>query len=109
MGNIITGNGISPDPSKIAAIINLPVPKNIRDTQSFPGMVNQLSKFTNHLADKTKPLRDLLSMKNSWTWSHAHDNMFQNIKECLTTTPVLAFYDVNQKAKVCSDDSKYGI
>ena len=72
-------------------------------------MVNQLSKFTKHLADKTKPLRDLFSKKNSWTWSHAHDNAFQNIKECLTTPPVLAFYDVNRKTKVCSDTSKYGI
>ena len=109
LGNIISGNGISPDPSKIAAIVNLPAPKNIKEVRSFLGMVNQLSKFTNHLADKTKPLRDLLSKKNSWTWSHVHDNAFRKIKECLTTPPVLAFYDVNRKTKVCSDASKYGI
>ena len=109
LGNIISENGISPDPSKIAAIVNLPSPKNIKEVRSFLGMVNQLSKFTNHLADKTKPLRDLLSKKNSWTWSHAHDNAFQNIKDCLTTPPVLAFYDVNRKTKVCSDASKYGV
>ena len=109
LGNSISGNGISPDPSKIAAIANLPAPKNIKEVRSFFGMVNQLSKFTNHLADKTKPLRYLLSKRNSWTWSHAHDNAFQNIKECLTTPPLLAFYDVNRKTKVCSDASKYGI
>ena len=33
----------------------------------FLGMVNQLSKFTEYLADKTKPLGDLLSKTNSWT------------------------------------------
>ena len=106
LGNIISGNGISPGPSKIAAIVNLPAPKNNKEVRSFLGLVNQLSKFTNHL---TKPLRDLLSKKNSWTWSHAHDDAFQNVKECLTTPPVLAFYDVNRKTKVCSDASKYGI
>ena len=31
LGNIISGNGISPDPSKIAAIVNLPAPKNIKE------------------------------------------------------------------------------
>ena len=53
LGNIISRNGISPDPSKIAAIVNLPAPKSIKEVRSFLGMVNQLSKFTNHLADKT--------------------------------------------------------
>ena len=109
MGNIISGNGISPGPSKIAAIVNLPAPKNSKEGRSFLGMVNQLSKFTNHLADKTMPLRDLLSKKNSWTWSHVHDNVFQNIKECLTTPAVLAFYDVNRKAKVCNDASNMAL
>ena len=63
LGNIVSANGISPDPEKIEAIVNLPAPKNIREVRSFLGMVNQLSKFTEHLADKTKPLRDLLSKK----------------------------------------------
>ena len=67
LGNIVSAKGISPDPEKIEAIVNLPAPKNIREVRSFLGMVNQLSKFTEHLADKTKPLRDLLSKKNSWT------------------------------------------
>ena len=109
LGNIISGNGISPGPSRIAAIVNLPAPKNIKEVRSFLGLVNQLSKFTNHLADKTMPLRDLLSKKNSWTWSHVHDNAFQNIKECLTTPAVLAFYDVNRKTKVCSDASNMAL
>ena len=72
-------------------------------------MVNQLSKFTEHLVDKTMPLRDLLSKKNSWTWGHAQKSAFREIKECLISPPVLALYDVNLKAKVSSDSSKYGI
>ena len=72
-------------------------------------MVNQLPKLTNHLANKTKPLRDLLSKKNSWTWSHDKDNPFKDMKECLTAPPVLAFYEMNRKTKVCSDASKYEV
>ena len=54
LGNIVSANGISPDPEKIEAIVNLPAPKTIREVRSFLGMVNQLSKFTEHLADKTE-------------------------------------------------------
>ena len=63
LGNIVRAIGVSPDPEKIEAIVNLPAPKNIREIRSFLGMVNQLLKFTEHLADKAKPLRDLLSKK----------------------------------------------
>ena len=65
LGNIVSSEGVSPDPDKIEAIVNLPAPKNVSEVRSFLGMINQLSKFTDHLADKTKPLRDLLSKKNS--------------------------------------------
>ena len=109
LGNIVSANGISPDPEKIEAIVNLPAPKNIREVRSFLGMVNQLSKFTEHLAYKRKPLRDLHSKTNSWTWGHAQENAFRKSKECLISPPDLALYDVNRKTKVSSDASKYGI
>ena len=109
LGNIVSANGISPDPEKIEAIVNLPAPKNIRKVRSFLGMVKQLSKFTEHLADKTKPLRDLLSKKRSWTWGHAQESAFREIEECLISPPILTLYDVNRKTKVSSDASKYGI
>ena len=80
MGNIISVNGISPDPGKFEAIANVPAPKNIKEVRLFLGMVNGLSKFTDHLADKMKPLRDLLSKKNAWVWIHAQESAFKEIK-----------------------------
>ena len=80
LANIVSSNGISPDPEKVKAISDLPAPRNISQTRSFLGMVNQLSKFTDHLADKTKPIRDLLSEKNFWSWGQAQDKAFKQIK-----------------------------
>ena len=96
----MSSNGISPDPEKVKAIADLPAPRNISQTRSFLGMVNQLSKFTDHLADKTKPIRDLLSEKNSWSWGQAQDKAFKQIKQCLISPPVLALYDTNKKTKI---------
>ena len=40
-------------------------------------MVNQLSKFSEHLADKTKSIRDLLCKGNQWTWGTEQKKAFQ--------------------------------
>ena len=43
--NILTDKGIKPDPKKVEAIKNWPIPQNIKDLQSFLGAVNFLGKF----------------------------------------------------------------
>ena len=57
LGHIISSNGISADPLKVNAIMSMQKPSNVKELRSFLGMVNQLSKFKDHLASKTKPLR----------------------------------------------------
>ena len=71
-GQIINESGISPDQDKVKAIIDMPEPTDVSGNRRFLGMINQLGKFTPHLAQITKPMRDLLSKKNDWTWGHTH-------------------------------------
>ena len=47
-------------------------------------MVNQLSKFSEHLADKTKSIRDLLCKGNQRTWGTEQQKAFEQIKADLT-------------------------
>ena len=72
LGHTIDENGISPDPQKTNAILEMEKPKSPTEVRRFLGMVNQLSKFTPNVASLTKPLRELLSSKKSWCWSHFH-------------------------------------
>ena len=68
LGHIVSSEGITPDPSKIKAIVSLSRPNNVKEFRSFFSMLNQMSKFTSHLASLTKPLRDLLCKESIWTW-----------------------------------------
>ena len=82
LGNIVSSQGVSHNAGKIEAIVNLPVPKNVSEVRSFVGMINQFSKFTDHLADKAKQLRDLPSKNNTWSWGYAQDKAYKEIKKC---------------------------
>ena len=72
-------------------------------------MVNQLSKFSPNVAEKTQPLRDLLSKRNMWIWGEAQKKAFQEVKEALSTRPLLAFFDPVRETIVSADASSFGL
>ena len=71
LGHLVDGDGIRADPDKTAAIAEMKPPQNVSELRRFMGMVNQLGKFSPNLADLTRPLRELLSKRNAWTWGAA--------------------------------------
>lgn len=50
---------------------------NISELHSFLGMVTKLRKLIPHLAEKDKPLRELLLKKNELVWGHTQQNGHQ--------------------------------
>ena len=72
-------------------------PLSVGDDRRFLGMVNQLSKFSEHLARQTRPLRGLLQKGRAWMWGEAQQQSFKQIKESVTKSPALALYDPNRE------------
>lgn len=109
LGHIIDGNGIRPDPDKVRAIVEMTSPVNVTEVRRFLGMVHQMSKFSPHLADKAKPLRDLVSPKNQWVWTENQQHAFETIKHELSSQPVLTLYNPEADTIVAADASSIGL
>ena len=109
LGHTIDKHGISPDPNKTAAILEMTPPSSVTELRRFMGMVNQMSKFSLNIAHISKPLRELLSSKTSWIWTNTQEEAFTKLKKEISSPRVLALYDVEAKTKVSADASAYGI
>eukprot|EP00731_Ephydatia_muelleri_P017556 Em0010g654a len=109
LGQIVDAHGVRPDPNKVTAIRGMAAPMNTTELRRYLGMINQLSKFTPNIAELTKPLRELLSKKNKWTWNEIHQKAFSKLKDEVSTQPVLALYSPKLDTIVSADASTYGI
>ena len=106
LGHILTQDGLKVDESKVSAIKNMPSPQNKKDLMRFLGMVTYLTKFIPNMSEVTSPLRSLLEKDCEWQWMPHHERAVEKVKEILTDTPVLAYYDVKKPVTVTDDASK---
>ena len=91
LGFIIHDKGIEVDPKRIEKIKNVQAPTCKRDLQKFLGKVNCLRRFIANLSEKIIPFTPILKLKDEseFTWGAKQQEAFENIKEYLSTLPVL--------------------
>ena len=95
-GNVVTDWGFKPDPLKVQAIKHWPIPKCLKDLQSFLGAVNFLNKFIPQLSKLHLPLQDLYKKDTDFKWFDTHQKAFQVIKDAVCYDALLSYYDKNR-------------
>lgn len=92
MGHTFTKEGLKADPTKTKAINKMPVLVDIPALQQF--LVNFLGKYILKLSELAAPLRQLTQRDSTWCWLPEPQQAFDQLKSCLTSPSMLAYYNV---------------
>lgn len=109
LGYIIKAGQISPNPAKVTAIKEFPVPKDVHQVRQFLGVVGHFRKFVPRFAHLSKPLTVLLKKNTTWSWSSPQQDAFEKFKELMVKEPILTLYDNKRETILYTDASHIGL
>lgn len=108
-GHILTSSGVQADTDKISSILDMSAPQDLSALQRFLGMTTYLTNYLPNLANVAEPLRKLTCKDQPWIWTQEQENAFRDLKQLVTTTPVLRYFDATKDVVIQCDSSSVGL
>lgn len=112
LGFIISSEGMTMDPGKLATIRDWPLPRNVRELRRFLGFANFYRRFIHRFSDIAAPLTSLTK-----EGVHVEAGLqlpdvvksFHDLKIAFTTAPFLLHFDFNKTCVIQVDSSGYAL
>lgn len=105
LGHVVSAEGVHPDPRKVSAIKEFPIPRNAREVRSFLGLASYYRRFIPAFAQRAKPLTELTRAGVVFSWGEPQQGAFENLKTALTSDLVLAYPDFTRPFVLSTDAS----
>lgn len=109
LGHIIGAQGVSTEPKKIQDVLTWPTPISVKKLRGFLGLAGYYRKFVKNFGIISKPLTQLLRKGVSFRWGSEAEAAFQQLKQALTSAPVLGLPDFSKQFTVETNASDAGI
>ena len=82
LGHIISKDGVSVDPSKVAAVMDWKQPKSVTEIRSFLGLAGYYRRFIQNFSTIAIPLTSLTKKDKKFIWDEKCESSFQTLKNC---------------------------
>ena len=97
------------DPEKVEAIREWLAPKNMMEVKSFMGLAGYYKRFIAEFSKIAYPITSLQRKEKKFQWTKECEKRFQQLKQLLTSAPILRIGDPNEDFVVCTDACKEGL
>ena len=96
------------DPKKIEVVRDWKRPTTVTEIRSFLGLAGYYRRFVKNFSKIAAPLTKLTQKNIKFVWSVACEKSFHELKELLTSAPVLALPNETDGFVVYCDASRIG-
>jgi len=109
LGHVITPHGLQPNDKLVTAVKEYVQPKNVQELRRFLGLASYYRRFVPQFAKIAHPLHQLTCKGTEFVWSQECETAFQQLKNNLVTTPVLAYPSFDKEFVLETDASAMGL
>lgn len=109
LGMIYTPEGLKIQPEKMDAILNWPTPEKVKDVQGFLGASGYVRRYLQNYSDIARPMTELLKKEMEFEWNDKREKAFNDIKELVKNSPILALHDPELPDVITPDASGDGL
>ena len=107
--HIISEDGVRPNPKKIEAVKQFPVPRSARNIKEFLGLVGYYRRFVSNMAQRAKPLTELLKKFKRFEWGEEQQRAFEDLRDCLCAESILQCPDFEKPFVLTTNASNIAI
>ena len=106
---VVVGRGeVQIKNDKVKAIKEWKTPTKIKEVESFLGFANFYQCFIKNFSHTAKPFNEL-KRKKEWKWEEEYQKAFEELKDKITSQPVLTLPKREGKFRVETDASRHAI
>ena len=106
---VIVGKGqVQMETDKVKAVKKWKTPTKIKEVESFLGFANFYKQFIKNFSHIARPLNELKG-KKEWKWEEEQQRAFDELKDKITSQPVLVLPKREGKFRVETDTSGHAI
>ena len=109
LGHTITVDGISPDKSRLEALLESPIPKSVDNVRSFLGFCGFYRNYVINFTMIAEPLTRLLRKNATFIWEEEQEVAHRTLIESLINAPILAHFDPTKQIELRVDASNLGL
>lgn len=109
LGHVISEKGVATDPAKIEAVTSWPTPTSLTEVRAFTGLASYYRRFIKDFSKIAAPLHAMTKKNVRFSWSPEAQRAFEQLKEALTSPPVLAMPTDNDEFYIDCDAAEKSI
>ncbi|XP_061724302.1 uncharacterized protein LOC133530409 [Cydia pomonella] len=109
LGHVITQQGVSTDPDKVSAVLEMKEPGTLKHLRTFLQTCSWFRKFIPNFSKVSEPLTRLTRKNQVWIWGSEQTQAFLELKRLLTTAPILVQADFSRPFILRTDSSNYAL